>query len=302
MQPKETHEQLNEMQRLHHDAAADVAQRAAALDKEERTIDRWCHKRVLSTLDPLLQAYPGATWLTVGDGKFGADAHYLKTKGATATASDIADACLIEAKKVGYVDDFARENAEAMSFDNRSFDFVMCKEAYHHFPRPPLALYEMLRVARVGVALIEPNDPVVTYGPAESLLLPLRWVLRALLRKPLNTFEESGNYVFSISRREMEKVALGLGLPAVAFIGVNDEHNPALRDDEATPDSPKLAKVRRKIALKNLLSSIGLRQHMSLAAFLFKEAPTPEAVAALQRAGVRVVELPKNPYLPASSS
>jgi SAM-dependent methyltransferase len=40
---------------------------------------------------------------------------------------------------------FQKENAEQLSFEDESFDFVLCKEAYHHFPRPMIALYEMIR-------------------------------------------------------------------------------------------------------------------------------------------------------------
>lgn len=50
------------------------------------------------------------------------------------------------------------ENAEKLSSPNETLDFVLCKESYHHFTRPMLALYEMLRVATKAVVLIEPNE------------------------------------------------------------------------------------------------------------------------------------------------
>jgi SAM-dependent methyltransferase len=57
-------------------------------------------------------------------------------------------------KRVSYV----KQNMEKLTFSNRSFDLVFVKEAIHHIPRPILALYEMLRVAKKGVIFIEPQE------------------------------------------------------------------------------------------------------------------------------------------------
>ena len=65
--------------------------------------------------DPLLAAYPAASWLTVGDGRYGGDAHYLASKGADATASDISDALLREGAQMGFISKFSKENAEELS-------------------------------------------------------------------------------------------------------------------------------------------------------------------------------------------
>lgn len=50
------------------------------------------------------------------------------------------------------------EDMEKISFKNRSFDLVFVKEAIHHVPRPVLALYECLRVAKKAVIFIEPQE------------------------------------------------------------------------------------------------------------------------------------------------
>lgn len=55
---------------------------------------------------------------------------------------------------------YSVENAESLSFRDNEFEVAFCKEAYHHFPRPFLALYEMLRVASKAVVLAEPNDQI----------------------------------------------------------------------------------------------------------------------------------------------
>jgi ubiquinone/menaquinone biosynthesis C-methylase UbiE len=50
---------------------------------------------------------------------------------------------------------------EKLSFGNKSFELVFVKEAIHHVPRPILALYEMLRVAKKAVIFIEPEESLL---------------------------------------------------------------------------------------------------------------------------------------------
>ena len=60
--------------------------------------------------------------------------------------------------KIGFINNYSEENAEDLSFNDESFDYVLIKEAFHHFPRPWIALYEAFRVCKKGIVLIEPND------------------------------------------------------------------------------------------------------------------------------------------------
>jgi 3-hydroxyisobutyrate dehydrogenase-like beta-hydroxyacid dehydrogenase len=57
--------------------------------------------RVRNNLAPLLAAYPGTQWLTVGDGGLGNDAHYLLQRGVDALATDISTELFAEAKRAG---------------------------------------------------------------------------------------------------------------------------------------------------------------------------------------------------------
>ncbi len=52
--------------------------------------------------------------------------------------------------ELGFIGEYSAQNAESLSFASNSFDYVFCKDAMHHCPRPVIALYEMLRVARGG--------------------------------------------------------------------------------------------------------------------------------------------------------
>lgn len=150
------------------------------------TIDSWRHARMYAFTDPITSVFKKASWLTVGDGKYGRDAHYLEQQEANVLATDISDVLLKKAKKEGYVEKYKKENAECLTFKDNSFDFVLCKESYHHFPRPIVALYEMIRVAKKAVILIEPND-VQTRGVSWK-----RFFSVDSLGTRVNRFEPSG--------------------------------------------------------------------------------------------------------------
>ncbi len=265
---------------------------------DDGTADAWRHRRMVALAGPLVESFPGSEWLTVGDGAYGRDAHHLAALGASVLATDLADELLAEARAAGYVERYGRENAECLSFADGAFDFVLCKEAYHHFPRPPLALYEMLRVARRGVMLVEPNDPTVARSVRE--LVYRRWKdrLKRLLGRDVSVhrFEETGNYVYALSRSEVEKLALAVGHRHVAFLGLNDSFLPGLGDERADSPGPALRRLKRRLALYDVLVRLGLMQPVLLAAIVFRTEPGPAATDALIRSGWDVVTLPANPY------
>ena len=274
------------------------------------TVDVWRHRRMYACLDPLLQAYPDSEWLTVGDGRFGKDAHYILEKGHKVLASDISDTLLKIGAEKGYIREFKVANAEELCFDSGSFDFVLCKESYHHFPRPMLALYEMLRVARKGVVLIEPCEAPVLY---ESNFVMKRLIKRMLLRYGLasilrtqdmrvicdygNAWEDVGNYVYTISEREIEKVALGLRYPACAFKGLNDFYEKGVEFEKATDDSLLFRKAKEHIACLDQLGRTGRNHFMMLVAMIFKLPLEAAASQVLKEGGFVVRLLPENPYV-----
>jgi ubiquinone/menaquinone biosynthesis C-methylase UbiE len=56
-------------------------------------------------------------------------------------------------------------DAEALPFDDASLDLVTCRLAFHHFPRPAVAIAEMARVLRPG-AVLGFADNVTVEDPA----------------------------------------------------------------------------------------------------------------------------------------
>ena len=136
-------------------------------------------------------------WLTVGDCT-GIDAAFLKTQGVKATATDLHDKILSEIKAQGHIDNFDVQNVEKLTYADDTFDFVCCKEAYHHFPRPAIGFYEMLRVSKKGLILLEPNDINIDFAPLIFLRNLLDRFSTKLLRKLWKnqySYETVGNFI-----------------------------------------------------------------------------------------------------------
>lgn len=268
------------------------------------TVEEWRHDRLHKLIDPILDVESNSRWLTVGDGRFAREARYISDHGHEALPTDISVELLAEAKERGYIDDYAEENAEELSFDDSTFDYVFCKQSYHHFPRPYLALYEMLRVAKNGVVLIEPSDPELHENiRSEPMLRKILNVLKRLhgdggrVPEP-PIFEPSGNYVFTISRREIEKIALGLDYDAVAFKGINDFLNVEGAAEETLAErGPIYRKMKVMTAIRDILCRAGLVGHSKLAAILFKRVPDDKIITELSDSGYDVIQLPDNPHI-----
>jgi ubiquinone/menaquinone biosynthesis C-methylase UbiE len=270
---------------------------AERLDRD--TVDAYRHHRMYETVTPILKSDPDSSWLTVGDGKYGSEARFLSENGADALPTDISTDLLEAAKSAGYIAEYSKENAESLSFDDGAFEYVLCKESYHHFPRPMVALYEMLRVARKAVVLIEPQDSHVERTLRQRLFHSVVDILADSLPSGLrrNDFERSGNYKYTVSRREMEKVALGLNHEAIAFRGINDAYVSGVEDELMDEDGPAQRQVRRRIRLKDALCKAGVINHSLLTVVLFPSPPSSKFKEALSRNSFEVVSLPENPYV-----
>jgi ubiquinone/menaquinone biosynthesis C-methylase UbiE len=279
---------------------------------QKDTVDAWRHARMYQCIDPILKRFPGSRWITIGDGRYGTDAHYLEQNGVTAVATDICDLLLQRAKEKGFIREYRKENAEQLSLADDSFDFALCKESYHHLPRPMLALYEMLRVARKGVVLIEPDERPVLIG--------LRHLFKMLIKEALitaglgrffsnrstdiidvgsNWYEEVGNFGFAVSPREIERVALGLNLPQVAFLGINDAYIKGVEYEPADDRSQVFRQIRQQIAEMDRHSRRGLSRvrYKLLVALIMKEPIDSSLREQLLAKGFEIRDLPSNPYL-----
>jgi SAM-dependent methyltransferase len=262
---------------------------------DEGTANAWRDLRAYEIAAHLGQS--SETWVTIGDGRFGLGAVRLKARGVTNVLPTNLDIALLqEAKDRGLITEFSAENAESMSFQDRSFDYAFCKESYHHFPRPMIALYEMLRISRKGVILIEPNDRL--HSILRRLVAPIKRALGRPAHMDALAYEDCGNYVYSISEREIEKVALGVNLPQVAFKGLNDVYTPGMEFEPADLSKSALyRKLRFGVAARDSLCRIGLDEPLILMACIFHEAMSIDQRRGMVAKGWKVLDLPRNPYL-----
>ena len=255
----------------------------------------------LDVLLPLLKEKND--WLTIGD-YTGFEAKYLTEHNQRATASDISDVFLKEAYEQNLIENYKKYNVEHIDCDEDSYDYSICKESFHHFPRAYLGLYEMIRVAKKGAILIEPVD-VLSKMP---LLLFLKNICDLFNPHLINkiwknrfSWEVVGNYVFKISEREVEKIAMGMGLPCIAFKGTNIRLVPIPKkwgDAAKSPMDKKLYKIlMRKLSIWNFFCKLRIIPYNTLYAVIFKEKPSEELLRELKKNNYRVIELPENPYL-----
>ena len=265
--------------------------------KNKDCVSYQLNKRTLDILQPFWSS--PSSWLTVGDYN-GLEANYLLGKDLDVTASDISDAFLKEANIEGLVKDYAAVNVEKIQYADDSFDYVMCREAFHHFPRAYLGLYEMIRTAKKAAIIVDPID-ILAKMPALLLVKNvLDWFSPTLINKIWKnrfSFETVGNYVFKISEREIEKMAMGIGLRCIAFKRINFILN--LKDNLL--EVPMNQKVWKKTMLKfrflNLLCNLKLIPFNTLGCVVFKEYPSDETKQKMKALGYTIIDLPKNPYL-----
>ena len=264
----------------------------------DQTVSAWLQQIFFNCLDPLLKE-TSQSWLTVGDA-YGYDAQYLQSRGSIAVATDLNTDFLSIAKEEGIITDFAAENAEKLSFGDHTFDYVLCKESYHHFPRPYAALYEMIRVAKKGIVIIEPQDPI-------SKMPLLLMLSNLLLKKPplLNkiwknrfSYEPVGNFVYKVSEREFEKFAAALNLPYVAFKKINPNfHFKGAEYTDADPKNKTFKAIKLKKQVLDILVRLKIIPGQVLSAIIFKQKPENAVLHELEANGYHLVTIPKNPYI-----
>jgi ubiquinone/menaquinone biosynthesis C-methylase UbiE len=265
------------------------------------TVDAWRHLRQLDLIEMYCVLYKNASWLTVGDGAFGSSAQYIEMHGGKALATDIDVSLLKIAEENNLISDYSFANAESLDFPDDEFDFSFCKQAYHHFPRPIVGLYELLRVTKKAVILVEPADWIP--GPL------LRRALQFLKRKVKSlvgksnphtdegAYEDVGNYVYTISEREIEKIALGMNLPCVAFQRFFDIYFDGVEKEPLHPKGALQKKIHRSMRTNSILSFFGLSHRNNIKCIIFKYMPGDDELAILRKKGFNIVRLPVNPHL-----
>tara|TARA_B110000483_G_scaffold236016_1_gene308455 strand:+ start:363 stop:1232 length:870 start_codon:yes stop_codon:yes gene_type:complete len=259
------------------------------------SIDNWRHTRMLDTINEIIN-YSKAneknstnTWVTVGDGRYGDNANYLFEKGLNdVIATSITEDNLKYAKENKYIKDYKIENAENLSFEDKTIDFILCKESYHHFPRPTIALYEMMRVAKQAIILIEPFDD-------NKLLNFFKRFIKFLIRGKGQSdlvFESSGNFLYRISVKEFKKTLAAIGGYNFALKGINDFY--ISKFESKSIKTKNIASLITKFAIyfQNILSKINLLGY-GLCSIIIYEKDNKNLEDVLMKTGFKIFKVPQ---------
>ena len=262
---------------------------------EKGSLDRWRHERMLKLLDPIFKDKT-LKWLTIGDGRYGNDANYILEKGCDVHATDISDKLLKIGSEKGFIKSYSAENAENLNFEDETFDYVLIKEAFHHLPRPWMGLYEAFRVCRKGVILIEPTDKNGLYKYLSNFLKVI------LGRKNFfHTFEEVGNYVYSVNSLELEKFLLGMHYRDIAMNQIIDSYIPGIEKIKMRTKNPRerfiILRLKLQILFKQILRILKIGHKGLIVAILFKEPPNNKFVKDMEQTKWLFKKLPKNPFI-----
>lgn len=258
------------------------------------SINAWHQRRMYQLIQPIMEFGINDNWLTIGDS--GADATALADAGIAPShivASSVSTALLERLKNRGYLSgiEVRTVNAESIECPTDGFDFVLAKEVYHHFPRPSIGLYEMLRVARRAVVLIEPIDFIGR--PLDTL----RDIVKSLLHRKFvqGEFECYGNYTYRLSLRETRKLMTGMAFSDMYVLLFNDFGNNS--GGEPVSNHYQMGLHRLALLAQDVLAR-GFLMSWGKAVVVLAKRPLPEALRTrLEAAGFTRHVLPENPYL-----
>ena len=217
---------LAEQQRLHHRDSFRKRLSDGSIETwiDADNADYWGSNLVLEGLRSPFRQLTRRKILTIGDGKGGKEAIFLKELGHDVTATDICPEVLSEVYRRALIDKYTQADVENLQFADDEFDIVMAKETLHHLSRPYVGLYEMIRVAREGIVIAEPHYRHSTPGEltAMQLLSLLTQRIRRLTPQPKHhmpdsEYEPSGNFVFRFSPFDLARVCRAAGLSTLAI-------------------------------------------------------------------------------------
>ncbi|MBU1862622.1 MAG: class I SAM-dependent methyltransferase, partial [Candidatus Omnitrophica bacterium] len=127
----------------------------------------------------------------------GTDIYYLnKMYDAKVYACDIAYVPIEAAVKSFHNTDGFVASINKLPFKDCSFDYAYVAASLHHLCEPLCGLYELLRVSKKGVIVIEPND---SFFARIAVLLGIA-----------HQVEEAGNYVYRFNAKEVVKITKSL--------------------------------------------------------------------------------------------
>lgn len=185
--------QHNELQKTHYANQYATQELSMGIDSNGDLWD-WAKWYPLLVIEGFLPTVSGKSVITICCGA-GRELGMFHKYGVRTTATDLTIDHLHAFVESGIVERAEVQNAERLSYQDRSFDYGFVNAGLHHLEHPHAGLCELLRTAREAVIFIESQDSV------------LHAVTRAFGRHGPD-FEPAGNYVYRWKSREIEKIAL----------------------------------------------------------------------------------------------
>lgn len=121
-------------------------------------------RRLFTQVQVRLDKFGGQSLLDAGCGE-GHVLRYLNVP-ARYEGVDLNPACVEFCREQHPDRTFGVQSVYELDFSDQSFDVVLCMEVLEHLQRPSDALRELARVARLGVVLSVPLEPVFQLGNA----------------------------------------------------------------------------------------------------------------------------------------
>ena len=110
-----------------------------------------------------------------------------------------------------------------------------------------------------------------------------------------HTYEEVGNYVYKISLRELEKVALGLSYQIVAYKSVSMVSLDGLDKVKTIQRNKIWFRYRLLMAIQGFLASCRLIEPALLSVMILKTEPEDLLIKTLKKYKYKIILLPKAP-------
>ncbi len=120
------------------------------------------------------------------------EGEYLFKLGAEVTVTDISPEAIKAAKRRWPYLKGVVADSEKLPFKNNSFDLVLVRHGLHHLANPYKGICEMNRISKKGFVFIEAQKNFIT-----KILIRLKIILE---------YEESGNYVYRFTRKEVKEI------------------------------------------------------------------------------------------------
>ena len=129
-------------------------------------------------------------------------------------ATDFSENMLMQAQKKKSTEKlhYMKANAEALPFENHSFDVVIISNALHMMPNPEKVLAEIARVLKTGGILIAPQFIDHTSGTSEKIFSTLLTVAGIRFETKWNT-EEYLDFLKQNRFRVKKKILLKASFP-----------------------------------------------------------------------------------------